>query len=97
MPHTSKINQGTFSTNRRLIPWKMGFAQVKRAYPIDPMGLCVARFFFLHLVQVGNFGGEITAISEGCTDHRSSHINRLAVEVFGLLSTQVWLGVSSSM
>ena len=35
----ARINQGTFSTNRRLIPWKMGVAQVKRAYPIDPMGL----------------------------------------------------------
>ena len=35
----AKINQGTFSTNRRLIPWKMGIAQVKRAYPIDPIGL----------------------------------------------------------
>ena len=35
----AKINQGSFSTNRRLIPWKVGIAQVKRAYPIDPMGL----------------------------------------------------------
>ena len=42
----ARINQGTFSTNRRLIPWKMGFAQVKRAYPIDPMGLCISRIFF---------------------------------------------------
>ena len=42
----AKINQGTFSTNRRLIQWKMGFAQVKRAYPIDPMGLCISRIFF---------------------------------------------------
>ena len=52
---------------------------------------------FLHLVQVGTFDGEITAIFEGCTDPRSSHINHFDVEVFGLLSTKVSPGSSSSI
>ena len=46
---------------------------------------------------MGTFGGEITAISEGYMDPRSSRINHFDVEAFGLLSTKVSPGSSSNI